>query len=231
MLKQNKFMSKILQLNIELKGFKPKIKRRFLVEDSISFQGLHRIIQVVMGWEDYHLYSFNVGKAIIEAAPDNRMYVDSMWNNFSPEQETRQANTVRLSDYLNKEKMKFLYNYDFGDMWSHIINVEKIIENDGNTLTPFCLDGENSCPPEDCGGIYGYNDLLDILKNKKHPEYEEKIVDWLGEDFDPNLFDIKKVNSSLSRIKPIYVADKRIGRNELCPCGSGKKYKKCCINI
>ena len=61
-----------------------------------------------MGWEDYHLYSFNVGKAIIEAAPDNRMYVDSMWNNFSPEQETRQANTVRLSDYLNKEKIKFL---------------------------------------------------------------------------------------------------------------------------
>ncbi|MCX6750099.1 MAG: plasmid pRiA4b ORF-3 family protein, partial [Candidatus Pacearchaeota archaeon] len=107
---------------------------------------------------------------------------------------------VLIKKLLNKKGLKFNYTYDFGDSWEHIILIEDIQEKKPNEkLTPVCIEGKNACPPEDCGGIGDYEDILKIRKNKKHPQYKEMIVGWLGEDFDPEKFDIKKVNGRLQK--------------------------------
>jgi hypothetical protein len=182
----------MLQLKIELNDM--AIWRRFLVEDSISFHKLHEVIQTVMGWEFSHLYEFRIGKTRIEADQAKGFFIDSMWTAFEPKKATRSGRT-RLDELIKREKQKFQYTYDFGDSWEHTITVEKILEK--TKKCPVCIAGERACPPEDCGGVWGYEELLEIRKDKNHPEYEEKIVEWLGEDFDPEYFDLDKINRSL----------------------------------
>lgn len=239
-------MTKILQLKISLNDLKPSIWRRILVEDSISFYGLHEIIQNVMGWEDGHMYEFRIDEVCIKAGKDVHFCVDSMWADFRPSASiTKFADETKLSDFIKKEKQKFTYLYDFGDKWEHSVVVEKILEIDVSQKYPICVAGEKACPPEDCGGIWGYEKILEIRKDKNHPEYEERIVEWLGEDFDPDRFDIEKVNEKMesigSRLKNKIEKHKsqvsnvskqhiKLGRNDPCYCGSGKKYKKCCLN-
>lgn len=192
--------SKILQLKISLDGINPEIWRRFLVKDNISFENLHNIIQIVMGWENYHLYEFEIDEKFIEADED-RFFVDAVWKNFMPRRKTLPARETELKELIKSEKQKFHYLYDFGDSWLHTIIVEKIFDEDVSKRYPICLDGERACPPEDCGGVGGYLELLEIKENKNHPEYEERIVEWLGEDFDPEYFDINEVNKWLKKLR------------------------------
>src|SRR3989344_5149317 len=131
-------MTAILQLKILLEGITPKIWRRFLVKDSSSFHELHNIIQQVMGWDNYHLYSFHINKEEIGIPdPDFR---DELLN----------AKKIKLKDKLSL-KQKFGYVYDFGDYWEHILTVEKILDGKSVVLVPVCLEGERACPTEDCG--------------------------------------------------------------------------------
>lgn len=181
-------MSGALQLKIILEGTKPPVWRSFLIDDSINFKKLHKIIQLIMGWEDYHLYNFQIDESTyIEASQDseNQFAVDAMWGGFkfSSKKKEYKDNESIVSDFINQEKQEFLYTYDFGDSWVHIIKVEKILPKEVGKKYPICLDGKRNCPPEDCGGVWGYEELLEILKDKNHPEYEDRIVDWLGEDF------------------------------------------------
>lgn len=185
-------MPKILQLKISLKGSNPRIWRRFLVEDSISFHRLHVIIQKVMGWENYHLYEFGVNNTQL-----GQIDLDALDSN--PELEDSEK--IQLSEYINEKKQKISYLYDFGDNWEHLVVVEKILEKDNSQRYPICLDGERNGPPEDAGGTWGYSDKLKIRKNKNHPRYKELIVEWLGEDFDPEKFDLDEINKKLQRIK------------------------------
>jgi hypothetical protein len=104
--------------------------------------------------------------------------------------------TVRL-DGLLAEKQKFTYLYDFGDSWEHEITVSKVIPPEEEPL-PRCLDGKRAGPPEDCGGIWGYEELLEIVKNPDHAEYEET-HEWLG-DIDPERFDLEAVNTRLEQV-------------------------------
>jgi hypothetical protein len=98
---------------------------------------------------------------------------------------------------ITNEKEKFHYLYDFGDSWEHEILVEKILPLEKGTHYPVCVTGKRACPPEDCGGPYGYEELLEILKDPSHPEYEDRI-DWLPEeDFDPETFYVELVNVDL----------------------------------
>lgn len=183
-------MAKILQLKIHLKDIEPKIWRVFLISDSWNFDKLHRIIQTVMGWENYHLFEFKLGNTRI--IPPDEGYL---------EEKELDPKKVKIEEYANKEKQKFEYIYDFGDSWEHEIVVEKItgdkIENADRY--PKCIEGEKACPPEDCGGTGGYEGLLEIMKDKNHPDYKEKIVNWLGEDFNPEKFDLKKINAKLKK--------------------------------
>lgn len=182
-------MSKILQLKISLRGLRPSVWRRILVEDTINFYELHNIIQKVMGWECYHLFEFDQGGLSIGEPHED--YGG----------EVRDSRKIKLNSIFTGEKQRLSYIYDFGDSWEHMIVVEKILEKDGSKKYPVCIAGEMACPPEDSGGVWGYEEMLEIKKNKNHPEYEEKIVGWLGEDFDPEKFDIDEVNGILRRFK------------------------------
>ena len=176
----------IFQLKITLDESKPLIWRRFLVEDSISFHQLHEIIQIVMGWESYHLYQFSVnGLEMGLPDPDSEIEIDSR--------------KKKLRDLL-AEKQNFSYMYDFGDGWEHTIIVEKVLNKENKQKTPICIDGKRSCPPEDCGGIGGYEDLLKILSNPSDPEHKS-MKKWAPKNFDSERFDISMVNEMLSALK------------------------------
>jgi integrase/recombinase XerD len=162
----------IYQLKITLLGIKPLIWRRFQVEDNITFSELHVIIQIVMDWENYHLHSFScVGDE-----------------------------GIKLSRILTQEKVEFFYTYDFGDEWQHQILVEKILFPKPNTTYPICLAGKRACPPEDCGGDWGYLNLLKIVKKPSHPEYREA-KQWLGRGFKAEYFNVEDVNKNLYSMK------------------------------
>jgi len=234
-----------LQLKITLGGIEPKIWRRFVVDDSLTFHELHQIIQRVMGWGNYHAYEFMVDKVRIEGEGDAGYCVDLMWRSFRSKAKTVSAATTMIKDFLKKEKQKFTYLYDLGDCWKHSVVVEKILLGNDEQC-PLVLDGARICPPEDCGGVHGYKELLEIQKDRSHPLYQERIMEWLGGPFDPEYFDVERVNKSLRTgdFENAYeIFDERgtkisqytglkmrkLGRNEPCHCGSGKKYKKCCL--
>jgi hypothetical protein len=178
-------MNNIYQLKIELKGSEPAIWRRIQVAEDTSFSDLHDILQLTMGWENNHLYEFKVNKIKVY---DFEEKIDDGSN---PTE--RDSMDTFLNDIVNLVKTKFTYTYDFGDNWEHEIQVEKILPADKENPFPICLGGERACPPEDCGGILGYQNLLSILSNKNHPEYEE-ISTWLGGDWDAESFNCDHVN-------------------------------------
>ncbi|MBN1577265.1 MAG: plasmid pRiA4b ORF-3 family protein [Chitinispirillaceae bacterium] len=120
--------------------------------------------------------------------------------------------TKPLSSIADKPGTSFTYEYDFGDSWEHLITVKRILP-DNNTFAGFaeCIDGKRACPPEDCGGIGGYVELLDIISNPRHKEYRS-MIEWLGGPIDPEAFDMKKVNRFLKKIKWKHPTVKQLAR-------------------
>lgn len=176
----------IYQIKVTLLGSKPPIWRRFQVESDITLGDVHDILQDVMGWNDSHLHQFII---------DQKYYGIPMPGEIF-DLEVEDEEDYRLDQVIKKEKQKFVYEYDFGDSWEHALEVEKILPREKNVVYPRCLDGRLACPPDDCGGIWGYYDMLEIVTRPKHPEYEE-MLDWLGEDFNPEEFDLDRINKSL----------------------------------
>jgi len=170
----------LLQLKITLLDTQPPVWRRVLVPEDFSFEQLHRIVQAAMGWEDCHLHEFLVGEERIGPRTPDPF-------GFGDEAETRPEASIRLRDMLGRRK-KFRYWYDFGDDWWHEVAVEKRLpaapEDD---LSPRLVTGKHACPPEDCGGPWGYAELLATLADPKHPQHEE-MLEWAG-DLDPEVFD------------------------------------------
>jgi len=177
------------QLRITLIGIEPCIWRRIAVPGTVTLAKLHNIIQISMGWDNYHIYLFDVGK---------QSYGEGMqeWAEF--DKRVVNAKRVMLQDLVSRKGARFLYTYDMGAGWEHQIFVEQI--EDGVPAKIRCLEGGRSCPPEDCGGPAGYEELLEILFNPKHPEYEER-KEWVGGHFDPEHFNPEPVNRRLNRLK------------------------------
>jgi hypothetical protein len=111
----------------------------------------------------------------------------------------KDASKVKLSQIVRGEKQKFTYEYDFGDSWEHEILIEKILQPEAGVRYPVCITGKRACPPEDCGGIWGYADLLETIKNPDDEEYEE-MMEWLGGDFDPEAFDLDSIDKALRTV-------------------------------
>ena len=175
-------MSKVLQLKIML--LDSLVRRRVLVEDKTSFHRLHKIIQVTMGWEGYHLYMFKVGDKDI-GLPD-------------PEYDSEVHDSRKTSLAMIKVK-EFLYTYDFGDTWEHSIIIEKILEKDKSKKYPLCIDGAMACPPEDCGGTFGYQRMLKALNDKNDKEHK-MWSNWISGSFNPEEFDKAKINRKLRKL-------------------------------
>jgi len=189
-------MARTFQLKISLNHSKPPIWRRILVGEYSTFYDLHLIIQYAMGWDDAHLWEFNVdGDTLSEKFTDEED--DDNFFGIDENKSLDPADTL-LSDLITKVKEKFKYLYDFGDSWEHTITVEKIIEETGEQQLPYCLTGKYNCPPEDCGGIWGYYELMEILANPKHKEYKS-MREWVG-DYDADEFDLDLINKKLSML-------------------------------
>lgn len=183
----------VYRLKVTLKGSKPPIWRRLEVPGEITLAKLHRILQVAMGWTDSHLHSFRIGETYYrEPDPD----FDPGFSLIEVKNEKR----FRLQQVAFREKMKFLYEYDFGDGWEHEILVEKILPMTENSRHPVCIKGVRACPPEDIGGIWGYYTFLKIMQDPRHPEHQD-LMEWAGGHFDPDRFDLDEINQQLSKIK------------------------------
>ncbi len=179
------------QFKISLNGSKPPVWRKVLVPSTTNFADFHLIIQAVMGWENSHLFAFRYPND-----PDNQIGIP--YDDDFMDMEVRNAKKIKLKDEFKHEKQELIYDYDFGDSWEHVITLEKI--QDQTIMHPVCLAGKNACPPEDCGGIWGYYDLVEIVNNPEHDEYED-MRDWLGleegENWDPTYFDLEATNQAL----------------------------------
>ena len=179
---------------IALQGTEPPVWRRLLVPGNATLSWFHAVIQVAMGWTNSHLHHFLIGKA---------RYVDPRYDEdmgFGEEPDCDETKTT-LAEVVPSKGAHFVYEYDFGDSWQHKIVVEKILSGGGIDVTHAeCVDGARACPPEDCGGVWGYANLLKILKDKKHPEHRT-MKEWLGRPLDPEFFDREHTNRWLRKLK------------------------------
>lgn len=166
----------IYQFKITLKDIRPPIWRRIQVPGTFSFSDLHLAIQRAMGWEDYHMHSFTINDPTL----GERITIED------------NEGEELISDWFKMETSVANYIYDYGDLWEHRVELEKILKREKNTEYPRCIEGKRACPPEDCGGAGGYYEILEILKNPEHEEYQETL-EWIGEDFDSEHFNPEDV--------------------------------------
>jgi hypothetical protein len=169
-----------------LSGAKPPIWRRLLVKDDTDLHRLHFIIQDAMGWKNCHLYQFEVDEARYTEHFDDDVIDDN----------TKPASAVPLGHLGLREGDSFVYNYDFGDDWYHEIEIEQLAAAARTSEFPRCLAGRRACPPEDCGGIERYRQMLSALRSPSHPE-RAHWLEWIGPNWDPEAFDSAEVDQFL----------------------------------
>ena len=188
--KNQKTEKEIYQLKISIRGAKPPIWRRVLVTSDSTFYDLHNIIQSIFNWEDYHLYQFY----------GSRRYTDIQSVEKGMGYGEVDATQYQISQELKQEKDKIRYTYDFGDDWEHDIVLEKILEFDDSINYPICTAGRRNGPLEDCGGMWGYNDILYAIETKNFDEFEHLLDDegnFYYKGFDPSYFDKDEINKRL----------------------------------
>jgi hypothetical protein len=178
----------VYQLKITLKHTDPPVWRRLLTKDC-SLARLHEIIQLSMGWKFSHLFAFEVGGERYTEAFDGMYDADE-----------QPASRQRLSRLYEQGVKSFRYVYDFGDDWEHMIKLEKTLPAESKLKYPRCVEGARACPPEDSGGVWGYERMLEILDDPKDPEYKE-MREWLGGSFDPERFNLAQVNKQLAELR------------------------------
>jgi len=178
----------IYQLKITLRESKPPIWRRIQVRSDTTLAKLHDIFQIVMGWTNSHLHQFIIHG--VEYGMSDTDY----------DMDIKDEKRVKLGKLIFAEKEKFIYEYDFGDRWKHKILVEKIFPVEKGVRYPICLKGKRACPPEDCGGIWGYSEFIEAIEDVNHPEHDD-MLEWIGGEFDSEEFDVDNINSGLKYIK------------------------------
>jgi len=175
------------QLKVTIEGTSPAIWRRLIVPSASTLGQLHQVIQVAFGWEGYHLHQFTVGE---DSYTDPTMMGDL--GNLDEEE-------VTLAEVAPPVGLRFVYEYDFGDSWRHVILVEQPTVETQPGPYPVCADGQHAGPPEDCGGVPGYEVLRDAIADPAHPQHD-RWREWLGDDFDPDAFDREAINAALRQI-------------------------------
>ena len=181
-------------IKVTLAGSQPPIWRRLQVPSTMTLRALHDVLQVAFGWEDYHMWVFETPLGRY-GLPDRDLEISS-------------AAAKRLGQVAPHKTDRLGYTYDFGDDWEHIIAVEAISNPEPGIAYPRCLTGRRACPPEDCGGIWGYGYLIEILTDPAHEEHQERL-EWLGLDspsqFDPSAFDPAQANTALAGLATILI--------------------------
>jgi hypothetical protein len=175
----------VYQLKVTLLNIHPPIWRRIQVWEDATLAQLHRVLQMGMGWENYHLHEFRIGRNIY-AVPD-----------LDDERKIIDVKRTRIHDVIEQVGTEFKYVYDLGDYWEHDLQLEAILQPAPGTLYPRCIAGERNCPPEDVGGPGGYEDYLEAMADPEHEEHED-MIQW-GGSFDPDAFSVEKINRQLEK--------------------------------
>ena len=178
------------QLKITLRHTHPPVWRRVQVSSAASLALLHKVLQRVFAWTDSHLHEFEAGRR--RFGPPR---LDLGWG-----EGVEDERLVTLGGVAPRKGAKLLYRYDFGDDWQHDIVVDEILPADPAAHSPHCLDGARAAPPEDCGGPFGYAELLEALADPTRSEHAERL-EWIGDRFDPGAFDLAATNRALARIR------------------------------
>ena len=180
----------VYRLRVELLGIEPLIWRRLLVPADIKLPKLHQCLQLTMGWTDSHLHQFKLGET-------DYGILDPQW----PELKMLDERQIRLCDLIGEGQREIGYEYDFGDGWEHRIVLEQVDPPHEFMRYPLCTAGERACPPEDVGGVPGYEEFLKVIANPNHEEYGQSLL-WAGNGaFDPEGFDLNAVNRALGRVR------------------------------
>jgi hypothetical protein len=184
---------RIVQLRIDLLGFKPPIWRRVQVPAAFALDRLHETIQALFAWENSHLHQFEVG---------DRYFCPAEMLETMDDIPARPEADVDLAGLVRQKVKRFAYVYDFGDDWEHQIQVEKLLDPEPGVAYPRLVGGRRAAPPEDCGGPPGYDALVEAMQNPEDPDHED-MLDWLGgAPFDPAHFDRDTIERRLHRLRP-----------------------------
>jgi Plasmid pRiA4b ORF-3-like protein len=175
---------RVFQVKVTLRGTRPPIWRRLEIPADMPLLRLHHVLQAAMGWYNCHLHQFDA-RGVLYGSPDPEFGF-----------ERRNERTTRLSDIFRRAKDRMIYEYDFGDGWEHDLVLEKILEPQVGKRYPVCTAGRRATPPEDCGGIGGFYNLLEIMGDPSHPEHAD-MKRWLGGEFDAAAFYVQEVNQAL----------------------------------
>lgn len=175
--------STVYQFKVVLGEIMPPVWRRIQVPEIYTFWDLHVAIQDVMGWQDYHLHEFDIvnpatGTRDRIGIPDEDFVADLQW--FAGWE-------LQISAYFSPNNPSAHYTYDFGDNWQHLITLEQILAREPRVRYPRCLGGARACPPEDCGGVFGYGEFLHAIQDPQHEDHDSLLV-WAGGVFDPERF-------------------------------------------
>jgi Plasmid pRiA4b ORF-3-like protein len=171
----------IARLKITLDDVEPTVLRRVEVPFDIRLDRLHLTIQAAMGWTNSHLYELRAGD-VGWSTPDSY----AGWSG-----DFLDARKARLGDVLEDVgTKKLVYLYDFGDGWEHTIKIERLVDPESDQLYPRLIEASGRCPPEDCGGPWGYAELLEAIDDPTHERHAD-LGDWIPDDFDPAVADIK----------------------------------------
>jgi len=174
------------QIKVVLRDSQPSIWRRIVVRSDLSLRTIHNVLQVVMGWTNSHMHQFLIKeKSYGFPDPDGEL-------------EMIDDSKVRLEQLVTGKGQCLTYEYDFGDSWDHYLSVEEVLPMDNDKPPALCLAGSRACPPEDVGGMGGYENFLNIIRAPNHAEYEDTLR-WVGGAFDPEAFDLNAVNQQLQR--------------------------------
>jgi Plasmid pRiA4b ORF-3-like protein len=165
----------VYQLKATIMDIKPPVWRRVVVPAETTLSRLHDVLQAAFGWWDYHLHEFEI---------DGSRYGIDDGESWEPPKDERR---VRLNA-VARDGSSFVYVYDFGDYWRHKIVVEKVTAAATGARYPGCVGGRRACPPEDCGGPWGYGGFLEAIRDPDHEEHDE-MLEWVGGHFDPDAFD------------------------------------------
>jgi hypothetical protein len=191
--KHRRVFKNVLQIKITLDDVNPPIWRRIEVPENYNFAELHRAIQDSMGWMGNHMHAFR----LTGTTEDSEISIGPPSFKLSEPENYQVEDAVKVKKYLKKEGDFCTYEYDFGDSWNHIVELEKNKPKEKGANFPRCTDGKRACPPEDCGGAPGYDELLKILKNKRHGEYQQMKA-WtervVGRTFRPEKFNPNEVH-------------------------------------
>jgi Plasmid pRiA4b ORF-3-like protein len=178
----------LYQLKVTLRDVHPPIWRRIQMWEDTTLAQLHTILQIVMGWEDYHLHQFVIGRRLYSVPdPDDTMY----------ERKVVDESRILLAEVVPRVGTEFTYLYDFGDSWEHDLILEAILLPEKNAQYPTCIDGKRCTPPEDVGGAAGYEEYLEVLADPDNEEHGN-MLQWRG-PFDPEAFEPVQVNQGLGK--------------------------------